>query len=238
MDDALTQLLEVQDLDFRLVSLQRQIDSVPAEQEQVQTQLSGATAKLQTAKQKVMDLEAAIKKVEMDISDVKGKKANAMAKSNAIKKNDEYKLFLHEIAQFDAQISRHEDRELELMEELEEARAERVRADKDHKATEARVKEAQADLGTREKACQEQLEKIRARRQEAAAKVPAALLARYDRQQQRAAKSGQMRKIVAPIEGDACGSCYLTVTAAFKQLAQRGQMVSCEQCGAILYVER
>ena len=115
-------------------SSEPQIDSVPAEQETVRQELSGAEQLVDTAKGDIQEIEKTINTIQMDISDASTKINDLQRKSIEVKKNDEYRALLNEVEFCEKKVSLHEDRELEFMEKLETAKLERSAADKEHDA--------------------------------------------------------------------------------------------------------
>lgn len=237
MDAGIKILLEIQDRDQRLASLRQQIEAAPREKEAVREELRSAEAASEAAKAQFFEVEKVIKDLQMDTGKARDRIRDLRAKATQVKKNEEYKMLMNEIFQQEGKIKNLEDKELGQMEGLEAAKSGRREVDARLKAAQDRVNEAQQDIDLREAACRDRLQKIEAERAELAAQAPVELFRLYDRLIARFRKIGKFRKVVAPIENDACGSCYLKVTAYVRQKAMRRELTTCENCGAILYLD-
>lgn len=235
MDDAVAKLLELQEKDQRIAKLQAQIDSVPKEKNRITTELQGAEAILDTAKHGVMEVEARIKTLELDIAKHKNKITDVQNKLPNVKKNDEYRALIAEIETAKGKIAGVEDRELEEWEALEAAKVKRAAAEAVVKQQSARIDAAISDLNTRLSNCQGQLQKLQAERDTIAAQVPAEILGEYDRTVAMVLRHGNFRLVLVPLLGENCGGCHLKLTPSVKQRTLRGEVVRCEQCSALLY---
>jgi len=237
IDPGIQALLDVQDRDARLDKLRRQIESVPDEKKRIQQELETGQADIDAAKQQFMDIEMAIKKVEIDVGAEKEKILVLQGKTILVKKNEEYRALLKEVKFHEDKVRELEDGELEQWELLDEAKAERGRVEKRAAEAAVRAKAAEGDLELREKNCREQVAKVEAERQGLLAEVPEDAVRLYERLlvHQRS-NGGAFRNVVAAVANDLCGSCHLSVTPHIKQQVLRHQLVTCEQCGAILYI--
>jgi predicted nucleic acid-binding Zn-ribbon protein len=237
MHDWVEKALELQDKDLRIARLEDQVKAVPAEKARAEAMLHGAEEALQAAKAKVTDEQKAIKHLEIEVDTVNDKRRDFEAKSTMIKDNDDYKAALHQIETCKKMVSDLEDRELVLMEALEEARTELETAKKDYAAAENRVTQVIADLDTREQNCRAQLEKLTQARKDALAEIPKSVAGRYSRLHQSRRGNGQEPLVLAPIRSYNCGFCHMDVPPQIRMDASKGQVVSCPQCGVLLYSE-
>lgn len=137
-----------------------------------------------------------------------------------------------EIEVLQAQRASTDERILELWELVPQAKAKEEEAKKaiDAKKSElaAYQKKVIAAKGQLEKAYKDR----QAERAPAAAKVPAALLARYEATRQRTGGVG-MAKIT---KTGSCGMCGTMLPEKLIERAREGQMVACEGCRRFLYL--
>jgi predicted nucleic acid-binding Zn-ribbon protein len=235
MQASIQALLEVQDKDTRVHKLREIIASVPSERERIENELSGTEDLVEAAKQGFMAVEARIKEVELDIEQAQNKMIDFQQKTAAVKKNEEYKALLSEIETCKQNIGKHEDRQLEIWEELEAAKENRRKADAALAAAKTRIEAALQDLDVRQQNCSAQIDKVMEERATSAQSVDQELLGRYERLVGRAAKKGAFRKSLVPLQGSNCGGCFLQVTPQTMNRVKKNQLVPCEQCGALLY---
>jgi predicted nucleic acid-binding Zn-ribbon protein len=148
------------------------------------------------------------------------------------RKNDEFAAMGHEIERYQKEISTIEDQELELMVEADKIKAELTEEEKKSNATKESISRQVVDLDEKSKALEGRLQELTKERAELATKIDEDLLDRFDR----LFESKGDAAIVA-LEHNVCTGCHMKVTAATIAHAKAGkEIVSCEQCGRILYV--
>jgi predicted nucleic acid-binding Zn-ribbon protein len=236
MHDWVENLLQVQRIDVRMAKIQAQLDALPRDIGATEELQRADEARLAEAGQKLIELEKELKKIEMDVEALNAKKSDFQAKSTMIKNNEEYRAALHQIEQCDHQIAKCEDRELELMEALEEARAAKKECASILDVTKKRVAEVQQDFETRRKNSEAALGELAETRAPALSAVERTPASRYERLRMSGrARAGQ--PVLVPIHDEVCGRCRMNVTAQVRMNALKGMPVNCQNCGAMLYTE-
>src|SRR5438270_773869 len=132
-------LLKLQEVDKEIRRLQDEIAQFPKRIATIEQQLAGTKAKLEKAQTAAKADDAAKRKYETSISDLRGKISKYRDQSLDVKTNEQYKALLHEIQFAEQEISANEDKILELMVSAE------VR-EKQVKAAEAELKEETAEI--------------------------------------------------------------------------------------------
>ncbi len=230
-------LLKLQDIDLRIIKLRRQIEAVPEEKKQAEKELRENEENLEKAKQAVADNEKAIKKVESDIESLKAKERDFAAKSTMIKDNQEYRAALHQIEECKNKVSSLEDKELELMESLETARAQLEKEKKEYDAAAKRTRQMVDDLDLRARNCQERIAKFESEREAYRQAVPADKLNRYDRILQSPPGRAGRPPLVPVGRNNMCGGCRMNVPAQARIDAANGALSTCPNCGVMLYYD-
>jgi predicted nucleic acid-binding Zn-ribbon protein len=124
-----------------------------------------------------------------------------------------------------------EDRALQTMAELDEARAS-ASADADVVADlEARWRAEERALKTEGQSLVASVEGLRAKRPTLVQPIPAALLARYDDLRRRLHGLA-----VARVDRNVCLGCRTTLPTSQVQIARQGQIAHCSSCGRFLTV--
>ena len=125
-----------------------------------------------------------------------------------------------------------EDAELEIMEALDPLEAQ-ISALQDRWAVlDDEAAELRAAVGEAESVIDRELAGVLEARRDAAAPLPADLMARYERLRQRLGGVG-----AAPLVGSSCGGCHLSIPAGELDHIRRlppDAVATCEQCGRIL----
>ena len=235
MDEVTRQLLLVQDQDIRIASLNQIVTSVPVEKGKLQHEQQAADEKLTAAKHDVQNAQSRINNAESEIQALRQRILQLQTKSGDIKKNEEYRAVMTEIETVRQQIRGIEDRELELMEELEKVQAARATVQKEKDAVAARLKAALEDLDVRERNCAEQIAKIQTERAELMKVVPEDLFRLYERLTTQPFKHGGFRKGVVPVENGHCGFCHLKIPPDQQIKVRTSHAITCGTCGTLLY---
>ncbi|HJX24998.1 MAG TPA: C4-type zinc ribbon domain-containing protein, partial [Chthoniobacterales bacterium] len=147
------------------------------------------------------------------------------------RKNDEFAAMGNEIQRYENEIKKIEDDELELMMQADKVKAELVEEEKKAGATKESISRQLVDLDEKSKTLEARLQELIKERAELATKIEEDLLDRFDR----LFESKGDAAIVA-LEHNVCTGCHMKVTTATVMHAKAGkEIVSCEQCGRILY---
>ncbi|MBN2449144.1 MAG: hypothetical protein JXR77_02075 [Lentisphaeria bacterium] len=239
MQDWVEQLLAVQEMDLRIDRLREQIASVPVEREKAEALLRTDEEEAVRMRAELQELEKGLKRIEIDADTIRTHKADFQTKSIMIKSNEEYRAALHQIELCDRQIQELEDRELELMERIEESRTSLREANRELEAARKRMAETVLDLDTRAKNCGLQMETLLGERTERLRGIDGDIAKRYERlRESRARQATSDRRALVPIrDGVCCDRCRMNVTAQTRMNARKSLLVTCENCGTLLYFE-
>ena len=237
MHEWVEKLLIVQEKDLRIAKLEEQLRRAPADRQKIEHMLEEAREQVAADKERLQEKEKAIKHLEMEADGIREKMVDFQTKSTMIKNNDEYKAAMAQIASCQQEIEGIEDNELQLMEEMEGCRETMLASQKELEAAETRAKEMLGDLDTRVKNCEVRLEKLRGERAPALKDVDPRMAQRYERLRARDQKRGSEARVLVPIREDVCDRCHMNVIAQIRMNARKGQCVSCENCGALLFWE-
>jgi len=227
----LEQLLIIQDRQQKIRQIQAEIKTLPQQKANLDAQLAASAASVEALKQKGRQVEVDRKNLELDV----GTRSNSIAKLRTqqyeTRKNDEFQAMGHEIERYENEIKKIEDAELELMMQADKVKAELVEEEKKAGATKESISRQLVDLDEKSKTLEARLQELTKERAELAAKIDEDLLDRFDR----LFESKGDAAIVA-LEHNVCTGCHMKVTTATVMHAKAGkEIVSCEQCGRILY---
>src|SRR6202163_291596 len=120
-------LLKLQDTDREIRRLQDEVAEFPKRVAVIEQKLADTKAQLEKAQAAVKADEAARRKYDTAISDLRGKISKYRDQSLDVKTNDQYKALLHEIQFAEKEIAANEDKILEMMVNAD-ARDKEVRA--------------------------------------------------------------------------------------------------------------
>ena len=234
MVEILEKLLLLQERDQRLQTFLHEINGVPAERAALEKDLEAARQRLENDKSRAKEIEVERKRLEVEADGKRTQIAKYQTQQLETRKNEEYTALKHEIERAEKDIVAIEDRELELMQELEDLKPVIAAADAKFTSEQNRVssllKTAEEKVGV----LQGRANELEVEREAIAVEVRAGdedLLDLYEKLFR--TKAG---RAIVPLEGNHCSGCHMTVTPATLRDAKVGTtVVSCEQCGRIVY---
>ena len=231
MHPELEQLLILQDRQQKIRQIQTEIETVPLRRKSLEAQLAASASAVDGLKQKARQLEVDRKKLELDVGTRTESISRLKTQQYQTRKNDEFQALGHEIERYENEILKIEDEELELMVQADKVKADLVEEEKKAAAVKESIARQTADLDEKSKALQSRLEELTRERAELAEKIDEDLLGRFER----LFKSKGDAAVVA-IEHGVCTGCHMKVTSATAAQVRAGkEIVSCENCGRILY---
>jgi len=227
----LEQLLVLQDRDQKIKQVQAELKTIPQQRKTLEAQLASSAAGLEALKQKARQVEVERKKLELDVGTRTDTISRLKTQQYETRKNDEFQAMGHEIERYAKEIQKIEDQELELMVQADQLK-EQVTAEKKRTgAANESVDRQMSDLESKAKLLENRLEDLRKGRTDLAAKVDEDLLNRFERL---FASKGDAA--VVALEHEVCTGCHMKITTQTAVRVKAGkEIVSCEQCGRILY---
>lgn len=227
----LEQLLILQDRAQKIRQVEAELRSVPLERKSLDEQVAAVATSLEAAKDRARHLEMEKKRLELDVGTRNESIARLKTQQYETRKNDEFSAMGREIDRYQKEINALEDQELELMVLGDQVKAQIVSEEKQASATRESIAKQFANLDSKQSTLAEQLEGLKKEREELAGKVDEDLLDVFNRL---FASKGDAA--IVALEHDVCTGCHMKVTTATSVRARGGrEIVSCEQCGRILY---
>jgi len=223
-------LLVLQDRDRKIRALTQELKLAPLERQELDERLAAALKHLEAIKLKAREIEVERKKLENEAQSKRDTIAKFQTQKFQTRKNEEFQALNNEIGRYEGEIRVVEDRELELMEDAEKAKAEIAATDKQTQATKAQVERQLADISGKIDAVNAQLKALEAERAAFAAGVDEELLDTFNR------LFAHKGEAVVPLDHDVCMGCHMKVTTqTVVRVRGSREIVHCEQCGRILY---
>ena len=231
MHSELEQLLILQDRDQKIRQIRTEIETVPLRRSSLEAQLAASKASVEDLKQKARQVEIDRKRLELDVGTRTETISRLKTQQYQTRKNEEFRAIGHEIERYENEVRKIEDDELELMVLADKVRADLAEEEKKATAAQNSIARQTADLEEKSKALESQLQGLSKERSELAGKIDEDLLGRFER----LFKSKGDAAVVA-IEHGVCTGCHMKVTTATAAQVRAGkEIVSCENCGRILY---
>jgi predicted nucleic acid-binding Zn-ribbon protein len=227
----LEQLLVLQDRQQKIKQIQTEIETVPLQRKSLEAQLAASVAGVEVLKQKNRHVEMDRKKLELDVGTRTETIARLKTQQYQTRKNDEFQAIGHEIERYENEIRKIEDEELELMVQADTIKVDLAEEEKKAGVVRESIARQTKDLEAKSTTLQSQLEELSKERAEIAGKIDEDLLSRFER-----LFKSKGDAVVVALEHEVCTGCHMKVTTQTAHRVKAGkEIVSCENCGRILY---
>ncbi|MFP4352179.1 MAG: zinc ribbon domain-containing protein, partial [Puniceicoccaceae bacterium] len=223
--------LQARDLDLRkaLLSLQ----AFPEERAQVREEIARAEAALGEKRAAVKASEVLREQMDADAESAREKIRRLRNQQLEVRKNEEYEALTHEIASLEKLIDGIEEKEIVLLDEIEVARSALRETEAATKARVDKLSKTLAKIDADEKSARDRLDGMKEDVGRMRPAVDPALLVVYDGLW----KQIKRPPVVVPLEDQKCGGCHLRVSNEVAAGAREFRVVTCDQCGRLLFVE-
>jgi hypothetical protein len=225
-------LLKLQDTDKEIRRLQDEVAELPKRVAVIEQKLAGTKAQLDKAQTAVKADEAARRKYETNISDLRGKISKYRDQSLDVKTNDQYKALLHEIQFAEKEIAANEDKILELMVNADARDKEVKAANAELKAETAEIEKEKEEARQRTAVDEKLLAEARARRDQFRTGVREDLLRHYER------VSKFRGSGISEVRDHKCMACQVMLRPqTYNEVRSGNQTIVCDSCQRILYFD-
>jgi uncharacterized protein len=223
-------LLRLQVVDKEIRRLQDEIAEFPKRVAAIELKLAGTKSQLEKAQVAVKADEAARRKYDTTISDLRGKISKYRDQSLDVKTNEQYKALLHEIQFAEKEIAATEDKILELMVNADARDKEVKAAQAELKAETAEIEKEKEDARRRTAEDEKLLAEQRGQRDQVRTGINEDLLRQYER----VAKfrgSG-----ISEVRDQKCMACQVMLRPQTYNEIRSGQhAIMCDSCQRVLY---
>jgi predicted nucleic acid-binding Zn-ribbon protein len=223
-------LLKLQDADKEIRRLQDEVAELPKRVAVIEQKLAGTKAQLEKAQAAIKADEAARRKHDTTIADLRGKISKYRDQSLDVKTNDQYKALLHEIQFAEKEIAATEDKILELMLNADARDKEVKAAQAELKAETAEIEKEKADARQRTAEDEKLLTEWRGKRDQMRSGVDSELLRHYER------VSKFRGTGISEVRDQKCMACQVKLRPqTYNEVRSGLQTIVCDSCQRILY---
>lgn len=234
MQEIIEKLLVLQDRDRKLVRVTQELAHIGPEREGLKKKAAATQTALEAAKTRVKQIETERKQRDLEIESKKAQIEKYLNQQLQTRKNEEYKALTHEIEMAKEAIFKIEDAEIVLMEQAEAAQKDVATATAEAAAAKKLVDDQIGQLNTREENLKKELIELTGSRVQLAEAVDESTRNRYER-----LFKSKGENVVVGIEHSACGGCHMKLpTQIITNCRAQGELVTCPNCGRILYFSR
>src|SRR5579864_443765 len=223
-------LLKLQDADKEIRRLQDEIAELPKRVASIEQKLAGTKAQLEKAQSAIKIDEAARRKYETAITDLRGKISKYRDQSLDVKTNEQYKALLHEIQFSEKEIAANEDKILELMVNSDAREKEVKAAQAELKAETAEIEQEKEQARQRTAEDEKLLAEWTGKRNQLRTGINEDLLRHYER------VSKFRGTGISEVRDHKCMACQVMLRPqTYNDVRSGQQTVVCDSCQRILY---
>lgn len=234
MLDTIEKLLVLQDRDRKIHRVQAELAHISPERESLKAKAASTQTQLDAAKNRVKQIESERKRLEIEVESKKTQIEKYANQQLQTRKNEEYRALAQEIEHCKAEITKIEDKEIELMEQAEMAQKDVLRAMADASAAKKLLESEVAELDKREENLKKELAEFQQGRADLASAVDEVARSRYER-----LLKSKGDNVIMGIAHGVCGGCHMKLPAQILvNCKSQKEIVTCSNCGRILYYTR
>lgn len=228
---ALTIILEIQEIDMKMIQLMRLKRERQKDLENINNVKEDFRRQAELKEGEIAEMKLLSRSMEGELAETKEKIKKLDAQQSSIKKVEEFNALSHEMSQA--------DREKILKEQRLSDHYDRLAAEEDAlkmikeslKTTVANSKVLEAEIIESIERINEEGKVLYAQRQALVAKADPDVFRVYER-----LLGNKKDRVVVPIEGRCCSGCHIMLTAQDENLVRKGErLVFCEHCSRIHY---
>ncbi|HWH59587.1 MAG TPA: C4-type zinc ribbon domain-containing protein [Terriglobales bacterium] len=231
MSPEIEHLIALQHADAEIRRLKAEVAELPKRVAVIEQKLAGTKAALEKAKNAVKGDEAARRKYETAINDLRTKISKYRDQSLDVKTNDQYKALMHEIQFAEQEIGANEDKILELMVNAEVREKEVKAAEAELKAETSEIEKEKAHAREETAKDEKELAEWTAKREAARSAVDPDLIRHYERVL-KFRGSG-----LAEVRDHKCMGCSVMLRPQTFNEVKTGKLIYCDSCQRILYYD-
>ncbi|MBS3904913.1 MAG: zinc ribbon domain-containing protein [Simkania sp.] len=231
MQDSLRIVLDIQELDMKMIRLMRVRKERRKELEQIADLRQELHAQITEKSQEIENLSKNIQAMETKIQETSAKIKKLESQQSSIKKVDEFNALTQEMTAAERERISLEQRTSDLVDKrvTEEDILQKIKDSlkNSEESSLALEKEIQASI----QLINEEGQALRAERDALATQADPEILRIYDR-----LLHNKKDRVIVPIENRTCSGCHITLTAQHENLVRKGEnIIFCEHCSRIHY---
>lgn len=231
MQQDLTNLLKLQEIDYSLGELERSKEYLPDMMENLKRELAESQLKYETAQSDLEDANLKQKSLELDIKTKEVDLQKYQQQMMSIKTNKEYDALVAEIDMIKQAISAMETELLETIDII-------TSVDTTINDLKEKLTETKDNSGKQLAILQEKIDTIgdkvdakNGERHSVTTEISRQIFSVYDR-----VRKGKGGSAVVPVKSRACGACFKALTPKkVQEIRKATKILTCDNCGRLLY---
>lgn len=228
---ALTIILEIQEIDMKMIQLMRLKRERQRDLQNINDVKEDLRRQAELKETDITELKLTIRSLEGELAETKEKIKKLDAQQSAVKKVEEFNALSHEMSQADRERVTREQRLSDQIDKLV-VEEDTLKAIKESlKTTITNSKVLEAEIIESIERINEEGKVFLAQRQALVSKADPEVFKVYER-----LLGNKKDRVVVPIENRCCSGCHIMLTAQDENLVRKGErLVFCEHCSRIHY---
>jgi hypothetical protein len=231
MNEAMKTILDIQELDMKMLRLMRVKKERQKEIEQIESLRKELHQQLTDKELEVTDLNKQIQAYELKIQEISAKMKKLESQQSSIKKVDEFNALTQEMTALEREKIAVEQKVSDLVDKRV-AEEELMQKIKDSLQTsESSSMSLEKEIQDSIKLINEEGSSLKGQRDDLAKEADSEILRIYER-----LLRNKKDRVVVPIENRTCSGCHIALTAQHENVVRKGEnLVFCEHCSRIHY---
>jgi predicted nucleic acid-binding Zn-ribbon protein len=224
-------LIKLQNLDIEIRNTSVLLDDIPSQIKEIDKKSEKSLQIVQNARDNFSENQKKRRTLESELQDIKEKIAKYKRQLNEVKTNKEYSSLLKEIDETNAKIDSIEEEIIREMLTADDIEKEIKVASKKAEDIQAELTKQKVEILQNKKKAEEKLKHLEAEREQLLPKIPSDQMKLY--KQISSKKNGI---VLSPVTDEFCTMCHMRVRPQMvNELIAGKQIITCENCGRILY---
>ncbi len=229
----ISSLIKLQTIDSEIYALNTEKESTPGQIKALDAAFEEKKQALDALNKKILDLQKQKKDKELGLASKEEAAKKLQSQLYQLKTNKEYQAMLQQINDAKADASVSEDRILELMDQLDNARAEIDKEKQLLQQEEKLLNEKKNKIQERMKDVDDRMSQLQAQQKQIIPEIDSKILPQY----QRILKNRDGLAIVR-VKDNSCGGCNMHVPPQVINLIKMYErIITCEVCNRMLYID-
>lgn len=231
MLNALKVILEIQELDMKMIQLMLLKRQRQKELESINANKASLGQRVEDKQTEILEIKKLIRLVEGEHNEVLAKIKKLESQQNAIKKVDEYNAITHELSTADRERVAKEQRLSDFYDKLAAEEDMLKSLNENLESTTESSKMLESEIHESIRQINEEGRVLKSERDELVEQADPDVFKVYER-----LLRNKKDRVVVPLEARCCSGCHIMLTAQHENLVRKGErLVFCEHCSRIHY---
>lgn len=216
---------------MNLQRIERELADLPNERASTQKKIADLEAEIEDGRRRLKELEVRGKLIETEMGEVEDQVLKYKNQQLLVKKNEEYQALIHEIELAQSKVSEFEEKEIEILYELDEVRKQQAQNEIQCREKIEAEKSYLERLGEKESNLKGEIDSAKQALADVEAGIEKPMLSVYRR-----VSRGLKFPIIVAQKDAKCQGCHMRVSSSVEVEVRKGnEITTCDNCGRILY---